>query len=440
MSHFSKRTDPNQAFHVANVAEGLKVCSYQTDRFKTGRLSFNMILPLEVEPARFAILPYLLVKSCKAYPTYLDLNKKLADLYGASLNATVSKMGENLVLRLTMTMIDNKFAFQGEDLFYQCAELLCQIVFEPNLTEQGVFPSADVEREKRLLGERIESLYNDKRSYALLRCTQIMCAEEKYSVCVYGTQENVAALTPEQVTDAWKEALAKARIQVDIVGNVEATAVGTLVKGYLSKVTRQELTEVDTEVRNDVANVKREVEEQPVKQGKLVLGFRTGMQNAYADYPTFRVFSDLFGGGTYSRLFENVREKQSLCYYCSSRYYSAKGILVVQSGIENENAEKAIQEINAQLADMAAGNVTEEDLEKSHKSMTDGLKSVCDTPEDIDAWFASQLVDPVFETPLEEAERMKAVTREDVIRAAQSLKLDTIFLLRGTGIDEEVAD
>ena len=440
MSHHHEKQNPNKAFAVKTVAEGLKLCSYETDRFKTARLSFNMVMPLLEEPAKYGILPYLMAKSCKAYPTYLDLNKKLADLYGATLTPSLLKVGENHVLRLSMTMLDNKFTFMGEDLVYQCAELLCKTVFEPNV-EEGKFPAADLEREKRLMQERIEATYNDKRSYALMRCIQEMCADEKYKASVYGSAEGVDALTPETVYAAWQEVLSTARIQVDVVGNVDPEPIGQLVKGYLDNIARGELTEVDAEVINTVSEVKRIDEEQPVKQGKLVMGFRTGMQNSYADYPALRICTDLYGGGTYSRLFDNVREKQSLCYYCSARYYSTKGILVVQSGIENENAEKAISEIQKQLADMAAGNVTDADLEKSHKSMKDGFNSVFDTPEEIDGWFLTQICDPVFETPAELVERLTAVTVEDVVKAAQSIQLDTIYMLAGTATDdEEVAD
>ena len=173
-------------------------------------------------------------------------------------------------------------------------------------------------------------------------------------------------------------------------------------------------------------------EEQPVKQGKLVLGYRAGMRDAEAEYPVLRMMTDIFGGGTYSRCFENVREKQSLCYYCSARFLSQKGIVIVQSGIENENAEKAIAEIGKQLQGMAGGDITEEDLQKSVRSMKDAFGTICDNPLDIDGWAASQLCDPAFQTPDELVERCAAVTREQAVEAAKRMTLDTVFLLKGT--------
>lgn len=183
--------------------------------------------------------------------------------------------------------------------------------------------------------------------------------------------------------------------------------------------------------------VKRGVEEQDIAQSKLVMGFRCGMHEPFENYAAMRTFTDLFGGGTYSRLFMNVREKQSLCYYCAARLTAAKGILTVQSGVETENAEKAEEEILKQLEEMKAGGVTAEDLEKSHRSMEDFFLSVFDTPEELDGWLFSQVTDDEFQTPEDLVAEMKQVTVEQVIEMANNVTLDTVFLLKGTGTGDD---
>ena len=418
-------------FELQELLPGFKVCRYETDRFKTGRLSLYLILPLPEEPAAEAILPYLFSRTSAAFPDMLSLNKRLAELYGATLNPFVNKMGENHVIGFSMTMIDSRFALNGEDLMRECAELLASVLFEPNLTG-GVLSPEDLDREKRLMTERIDGEINDKRFYAYRRLIETMCDKEAYRVSALGSRDGVAALTPESVTETWKHVLKTARFQLNAVGSGGLDTAAEVFRARLAAMERGPLAAIHTEVVERADTIRRVEEEQPVKQGKLVLGYRAGMRDAEAEYPVLRMMTDIFGGGTYSRCFENVREKQSLCYYCSARFLSQKGIVIVQSGIENENAEKAIAEIGKQLQGMAGGDITEEDLQKSVRSMKDAFGTICDNPLDIDGWAASQLCDPAFQTPDELVERCAAVTREQAVEAAKRMTLDTVFLLKGT--------
>ncbi len=417
---------------VKDPLPGFRVIRYETDRFKTGCLSVGLVLPLQEDAAKYAILPYLLTKTCAAYPTTATLNRKLADLYGAYLTPGVGKYGENQVLRLSLSFLDNRFAFAQEDILLESAELLCQVLFAPNLTENGLFPTSEVEREKRLLQERLEAERNDKRAYALRRCEEIMCAEEAYHINAWGTEESVAALTPEGVTAAWREALQTARIQVNVVGNGAIDQVISTFEKALSAVDRSgPLTTFCSGIQPNATALKEVTEEQEIQQGKLVLGFRTGMQDPEKDFAVYTAMADLLGGGVYSRLFKNVREVQSLCYYCSARLYGRKGILMVQSGIEPENAEKAKTAILEQLADLQAGNVTEEDMNNCHRSFEDRYHSISDSPDDIEGWARICICDTLFKTPQEISDALQAVTAEQVIAAAKTVKLDTIFLLKG---------
>ena len=426
----------NDPFSIKEAIPGFRVCSYPTDRFKTGRLSVSLIVPLGKDAAANALIPYVLTRSCKEYPDYISLSKKLAELYGASLAPTVGKAGENQLLTIGMTMIDSRFSFDGADIIRDCAELLKKVIFEPNL-EDGCFPKQDIEHEKRLMAERIESIKNDKRAYAMQRAIEEMCADEAYGIRSCGKAEEVKALTPEDVYNAYTHVLKTARVQLDVIGSADVGAIEKIFADALAAAGRDSVITAETELRTEAAEVRRVTEEQPVKQGKLVLGYRTGMTDPYKDYPALRVMTDIFGGSPNSRCFMNVREKQSLCYYCSARFRSQKGLIFVQSGIETENAEKVIAEVQKQLDGMCAGDVTQEDMDKSLKGLADGFGTVTDSPEDIDSWFMVQICDEIFETPSELIGRLKAVTREDVIAAAKTVKLDTVFLLSGNGEEED---
>ena len=417
---------------IHDAEPGFRVCSYHTDRFKTGILSVNLVVPLAGNVAEKSLLPSLLCASCAEYPDLLSLNRRLAELYGAELTPSASKHGENLVLRITMTMIGDRFALDGESISVECARLLCKALFEPNV-ENGAFRPDEVAREKRIRLDRIEALKSSKRAWAQKQMLELMCADEAYSLSVLGEEEDISALTPEQLYASWQDLLKTAFVQLQVVGDLEVEPITALFREYFDRVEDRHVVRGETVVIPFAKTVKRGEEEQDIAQSKLVMGFRCGMHEPFENYAAMRTFTDLFGGGTYSRLFVNVREKQSLCYYCAARLTAAKGILTVQSGVETENAERAEKEIRKQLDEMKAGGVTAEDLEKSKRSMEDFFLSVFDTPEELDGWLFSQVTDDEFQTPEDLVADMKEVTVEQVIEMANNISLDTVFLLKGTG-------
>ena len=178
-------------------------------------------------------------------------------------------------------------------------------------------------------------------------------------------------------------------------------------------------------------------EELPVKHGKLVMCMRAGMSDCEDNYAAIKVMCDIFGGGVYSKLFNNVREKMSLCYYCSAAFNRAKGLIMVQSGIENENEQKATDAILQQLEDIKNGSFTEDEFDSSIKGLTNLIYGVGDTPEGLDRWYGGQMLDSEIMTPEEYAELISAVTREQVIAAAQNVTLDTVYMLTGTGTQDD---
>lgn len=417
---------------VSTIAPGVRLCASQTDRFKTGCISFTMALPLEGDIAANAVLPYILYRSCRKYPDFSCLNGVLADLYGATLSAGVSKLGEAQVLSVELTSIDDRFALEGESISQSCAELLLDLIFDPDLDEDSRFREEAVQREKRLLIERMESELNDKRVFALRRCVEVMCADEKYGLSRYGTHEDIKTLTGERVLNAWQNMLKTAVIQIDMAGSGASENIADALRKQFLPIERNPAV-IETVFIKTVKEPRNVEEKLPVKQGKLVLGFRTGTLDASDNASAFKVMTDIFGGGTYSKLFANVREKMSLCYYCSARLTRHKGVIFVQSGIESEQALPATDAILEQLDAVKAGKFEEEDIKASKMSMTDHLRSIEDSPEDLIAWYASQIFESELKTPERESQLINAVTKDEVTAAANRVTLDTIYMLSGTG-------
>ena len=416
-------------FNKKELSKGIEFCTIFAEGFKSSCVSVNFVMPLDENASLNALVPNVLCRSSKKYPDLTSIERKLANLYGAALVADVSKTGENQVLKIEISAIDDRFALDDEIIASECSKLLFELVFAPNVSNNA-FSEKDVESEKRLLAERLFAEQSDKRSYAKNRCEEIMFSEEAYGIHRFGDVESIEKITPESLYNAYCNILKNSKIIVCVSGNTDSSAVLKSFSDYVTGIHRSvvENHTLFVERAEDVQYVK---EQEPVKQGKLVMGFRLGMKNSDDNYASRRVMVDLFGGSPHSKLFTVVREKMSLCYYCSARMIRAKGIMLVQSGIESFNEEKAKQAILQQLEDVKNGSFTQDDIDFSVKALEDSFKSVTDSPEALDYWFMSQCVSGSYKYPEEFIEEFKKVTREDIIAAAQDVTLDTVFMLEG---------
>lgn len=414
-----------------NIAEGIRFCSVKTDKFKTCRVNISLAMPLDKNASARAILPFMFSRRCAKYPDYTSLNRVLDELYGAAVSAGVLKRGEAQVISFSMSAIDDRFALDGDKVALECTKLLADMIFDP-LTEGESFPEDIIEQEKRLLAEAIENEQNDKRRYAMLRCEQLMFADEAYGINRFGSVEDVKALTPDAVYAAWRDVLEKAMVQITMVSSMDPQPIVDLIKEKFSEIERHPV-EIKTQFVSGLPKPEYISESMPLKQGKLVMGFRTGMRSEDDMMPAMKVAVDIFGGGTYSKLFSVVREKMSLCYYCSAALFNSKGIVMVQSGIEDANEEKAKNEIINQLRLTAEGEFTDEDFSSSIKSLTDSILGNSDTPEEITAWYASQILRNELKAPETYAKEIASVDRAEVVRAAKTIMLDTIFMLKSSG-------
>lgn len=413
------------------ICDGVTFHSIGEKRFKTGRLTAAMLLPLSAETASAnAVLPYLLRRSCRRYPTFRALNEKLSSLYGASLQAQVYKLGEVQVLAVSAVGLDDRYALEKEEVAGELAELLCSILFDPAF-ENGQFRQEDIDQEKRQLIEQIDSEFNDKRIYAQIRCEELMCRDEAFGVGRFGTKKQVEALTGGEIYSAWRRALSSARMELMMVGGSDPQkAVEGFQKAFV-QVSRKEILPCGTQIIAKADRVKEFHDVMDVAQTKLVMGFRTGIAVPGGDVTAMRLMSALFGGTPHSKLFLNVREKLSLCYYCSSSYDRHKGIVMVQSGVEQKNIEKAREEILRQLQAVQEGDFSAEDLDAAKMSVANSFRTMSDYLGGLEAWYLSQAFEKTVLTPEQSAEAVGGVTKEQVVKAAQTVSLDTVYQLTG---------
>ncbi len=411
---------------VRMLADRVRLVSEQTSRFKTGRISVTAALPLDENAAANSLLIYLLKRSCKEYPDFSLLNGKLDELYGAAISASVSKSGDAQVLTLSMTCIDDRFALADESIAEQCAQLLANMLFKPNC-KSGSFGAENLAMEKRLLIQRIEEELNDKRTYAFNKCISYMCSNEAFGKDKYGTVEEIKNVKMADVYAAWKNMLSTAIFQITVTGGADAEKIADVFEKHFKKIERNPvMPETKFVLRGGHFN--RYEETFPVNQGKLVIGFRAGMNDSRDNLFAVTVMNDIFGSGTYSKLFMNVREKLSLAYYCWSKLVASKGLVLVEGGIDTDKEKKVSSEIISQLSDLRNGKTDPEVLESSKRSLKE--RYTLTTPEGICLWYASQLLQEEILTPEDMISGIETVTMEQVCEAAKKLSIDTIYMLK----------
>lgn len=418
------------------VGNGIYLNYISDKKFKHNRISINFIMPISENTATdHALLSFLLRKGYRDCPDFTALNAKLYDLYGASLTADVSKYGEYQVIDVSIVGIDNRFALEQEDIIKECAMLLAGVATAPNIVD-GKFPELDMELEKQCLIDTIEAEINDKRSYAVNRCKAVMCEGEPIAVRKYGYVDKVAGITASSLAKTYETVLKTAAIEILFVGCGDSTSAVEIFEKSFAGLERTPIETVTHKQKNVATAIKTETELMDLNQSKLVMGFRTGEIATPHEMNAMRVMIALFGGTPFSKLFLNVREKLSLCYYCAARFDRIIGIMMVDSGVEAANKDKAYDEICNQLELVKKGEFADSDLADAKLTMKNSLYTLTDSLGGIEDWYMSQIMCKTNISPLEEAEMLEKVTREDIISAAQKVTLDTVYFLTGKKIQE----
>lgn len=413
---------------------GVHFRAIHTEKFKSAYLSVTFMAPLNKDTAAVnALLPYVLRRGSFRHESMEAISAALDELYGGAIEPVVRKKGETQCVGFVASFLDDAFALEGENILEPAAQLLGELLLQPRL-EDGRFCREYVAGEKANLIDRIRGQINDKRTYASLRLKQLMCQDEAYGVDVWGEEQSAAAITDEQLWQQYQQLLATCEVEVYYCGSAQPERAQAALKQALAALPRsEELQALECEIRLTASAEPQIVEEaMDVSQGKLAMGFRTGGMTVWEeDYPALLMLNAVFGGTSLSKLFMNVREKLSLCYYASSALEKMKGILWVSSGIEFEKYEQARDEILAQLEAVRRGEIEPWELEGARRTLMTAYMTALDSQSRQEDFWLSQSAAGLEECPEALAERIEGVTLEQVVEAAQKLELDTIYFLKG---------
>jgi predicted Zn-dependent peptidase len=417
-----------------NIGNGINLNLIKTNKFKSNLLSYYFIRPLSKdEVTKNALLPLVLRRGTEELDNNLKIQRKLEEMYGADLSISVNKRGERQVLRFTIESASGDYV-KDSKYIYEVIDLLKSIIYNPTL-EAGYFKKDYVEQEKENLRRRIEGRINDKRNYAIERCIEEMCKNEKFSIYPFGYIKDLDEINGDVLYNHYKHALSNSPIEIFYAGEYDNNLVDYIKN--VNKIERENILSVQREpIISGVQTKNMVYEDMDISQGKLVLGYRTGIPYEDRLYNALIVASDILGGGPNSKLFRNVREKESLAYYITSSIYKYKSIMLIDAGIEFENFEKTVDIVRLQLEEMKKGVFTDEDIEISKKSIKTSTESIKDSLFLISEFFFSQSLTNDNRSLEEMLDDLDRVTKDEIIEATNQIILDTIYFIRNTSVKE----
>ena len=410
---------------------GVWLRAIHTERFKTGCLNINFVRPLTAEEAPMAaLLPSVLLRGTRRHPDIRSVSAFLDEHYGASVGTLTRKKGEILTTGFFADFPEETLLPPGEKVFSPVVGFLGELLFDPRL-ENGAFPSDVFEGEKRNLLDTIDWRLNDKRTYSVYRMIKNMCAGEAYGVPRLGERPETEAITPEALMTWYRRMLRHSRIELFYLGARPRDQVAESLRQMLAPLERGPLDPAGTEVIRTAGSQRNVEEVLDVLQGKLCIGLRTGITGEDPDYPALMLLNAVFGAGTTSKLFLNVREKLSLCYYASSSIDRFKGLMIISSGIETANFERTKEEIFRQLDACVRGDITDEELENARRAILSALRASLDSPGRMDEYSLGCALSGNDVSIGTLMERIGKVSKDDVCAAARKLSVDTIYFLKG---------
>lgn len=420
----------HKIFDRKEIASGVFFNATRETKFKSNLISLRFIAPLdEKTAAKNALLFPVLLRGSRNFPDIGSIRREEESVYDTDISDGVYKRGDAQILEIRMSVLDNRFAIDGMDITARAVRLLSDILFSP-VMENGCFCEEYVESEKQMLIDDIRAQINDKRRYAMQRLNEEMFSHDVFGVSELGTVESVEAITPRALTDQYKELFSRARIEIFALGNFDFASLRESFRALFSKSQRSYLYETETKpLSAPRSEVKRVYERQNISQGKLAMGFYTGMTVKHPDYTAMQLLNVIYGAGVTSKLFMNVREKLSLCYYCGSSDNGQKGFMTVHSGIEFKNEKKAADEILAQLDEIKKGNISENELRDAKLALIDSAERIADSLGNMLNWYFACVMNGEMITPKEKCEKILAVTKEDIVRASANIRLDTYYFL-----------
>lgn len=414
------------------IKKGIKLNILKTNKFKTNLIAIMLTTKLDRENVtKNALIPAVLKRGTKTLKTQEEINKKLEEMYGASLDCGLDKTGDNQVLKFYIESVNDEFLPQNsEDMLKKSLEQIFEFVFNPYLENDG-FKKEYVEQEKENLKQIIEGKIDNKARFALDRCIEEMYKNQPYGLYKYGYIEDMENINEKNLYEHYKKLIGNCKIDIFVSGIVDEEIENIIKENENIKKLQDRNPEYN---KIEISAKKSEKENyvqdsMEVTQGKLIIGMDLDVDNEDLRYDIM-IYNCIFGGSANSKLFQNVREKASLAYTASSSYYRFKNNIFINCGIEIKNYDKALEIIKQQIEDMKNGDFTEEEVENAKNGIIASIKTIDDEQDTEITYFFSQELSNSKCNIEQYMNNIKAVTREKVIDIANKVSINTVYFLK----------
>lgn len=418
--------------HKEKIFDSIELSMISTNKFKASVISFSMTLPLKRSSTAYGLLiSHLLCRGSASYPSIALLNRRLDELYGSYVEIKSHHIGENLSLTISAETLDNKYIPDGTDVIGELISIIAELILSPAFLQPS-FSTQVFEQEKRLIVDSINAEINNPRLYSAKKCLELM-QEDIALPTSDELKQIVSDISYGELCDYYRGIISSAPLRVFCVSAENAENLKRRIEasfeGYPCK---------SPSLPIPLRPLKRNLPEHkkvnmPVSQGKLTLGFSTGVIIHPNDdtYYTMIMLNEILGGSASSKLFLNVREKMGLCYYCSSSYSLYSGIMLISSGFEMKNYEIAKEAILNQVKEIKNGNISDFELESAQRSVTSGYRQLYDSPFELQSFFLNRALFNITDK-IDDAERkLLTVKKDDIIALAKKIRLDASFFIEG---------
>lgn len=411
-----------------DIKEGIRLHKIKTNKYKTNLMSVFLTSKLSRDDiTKKALILTVLRRGTNNLKTQEEISKKLEELYGASFDCGIDKLGDKHVLKFYVESLNEQYLYQKEDILSQSLNILFDIVFNP-LLENGVFKQEYIDEEKQNLRIIIEGQKDNKAAYATQRCIEEMYKEKPYGLYKYGYVEDLEKIDSKNLYETYLNLIKTCKIDIFVSGDFDEKTLEEKVKSnqQISKLEPRKVEYLDEESESSNTQEENVVRENmQISQGKLNIGLDVLSDNKSA----VSVYNAILGGGANSKLFQNVREKASLAYSAGSIYIKPKSKIIIKTGIEHKNYEKALQIIKEQIDDMKNGKFSDEDIQHAKELIIASFKAMQDEQDSEISFYFGREIQKESKDIDKQIKEVSEVTKQNIVDVANKIKINTIFFL-----------
>ena len=415
------------------IKEGIKAHLIKTNLFKTNLICVTLTVPLKREEVtKNTLIPFLLKRGTENFKNQYEISKKLEELYGAVYDCGIDKVGDNQLIKFYIETVNDKFLPEKCDILKQSIDVILDIIFNP-LMENECFKEEFLEVEKNNLRKVIESKIDNKDKYAYDNCISAMYKDKGFGIYKYGYCEDLEAINLQDISNHYKKLVNSAKLDIYISGDIDENNTKDILfqnENIVKLNPRKEDYILDSTNKNEENKEINIIEEKMnINQGKLVIGLDVFSKQENSPIIGL-VYNAILGDGANSMMFQNVREKESLAYSARSNYIKQKQNVFIRCGIEIDKYEKAVEVIKEQLKNIEDGNFEEKDIENAKKYLISGIQSI-ETEQDTQiVFYIGHELSKIDYSIEEYIEKVKNVTKQEIIDFAGTMKINTIYFLK----------